>query len=42
MAKERLEASDKPSELRKFSADEIGGKEVLTLIRQETSLQQKQ
>ena len=28
MAKERLEASDKPSELRKFSADEIGGKEV--------------
>ena len=28
MAKERLEASDKPSELRKFAADEIGGKEV--------------
>ena len=28
MAKERLEASDKPSELRKFDADEIGGKEV--------------
>lgn len=28
MAKERLEASDKPSELRKFSADEICGKEV--------------
>ena len=27
MAKERLEASDKPSELRKFAADEIGGKE---------------
>lgn len=28
MAKERLEASDKPSELRKFAADEIDGKEV--------------
>ena len=28
MAKERLEASDKPSELSKFAADEIGGKEV--------------
>lgn len=28
MAKKRLEASDKPSELRKFAADEIGGKEV--------------
>ena len=28
MAKERLEAPDKPSELRKFDADEIGGKEV--------------
>lgn len=28
MAKERLEASDKPSELRKFAVDEIGGKEV--------------
>ena len=28
MAKERLEASDKPSELRKFAADEIGVKEV--------------
>lgn len=28
MAKERLEASDKPSELIKFAADEIGGKEV--------------
>lgn len=28
MAKELLEASDKPSELRKFAADEIGGKEV--------------
>lgn len=28
MAKERLEASDKPSEIRKFAADEIGGKEV--------------
>lgn len=28
LAKERLEASDKPSELRKFAADEIGGKEV--------------
>lgn len=28
MAKERLEASDKPSELRKFAADAIGGKEV--------------
>ncbi len=28
MAKERLKASDKPSELRKFAADEIGGKEV--------------
>ena len=28
MAKECLEASDKPSELRKFAADEIGGKEV--------------
>lgn len=28
MAKERLEASDKSSELRKFAADEIGGKEV--------------
>ena len=28
MAKERLEASDKPSELRKFDSDEIGGKEV--------------
>ena len=28
MAKERLEASDKPSELRKFAADEVGGKEV--------------
>lgn len=28
MAKERLEASDKPSELRKFADDEIGGKEV--------------
>lgn len=28
LAKERLEASDKPSELRKFADDEIGGKEV--------------
>lgn len=28
MAKELLEASDKPSELRKFAVDEIGGKEV--------------
>lgn len=28
MAKELLEASDKPSELREFAADEIGGKEV--------------
>lgn len=28
MARELLEASDKPSELRKFAADEIGGKEV--------------
>lgn len=28
LAKERLEASDKPSELRKFAYDEIGGKEV--------------
>lgn len=28
LAKERLEASDKPSELRKFADDQIGGKEV--------------
>ncbi len=28
MARELLEASDKPSELRKFATDEIGGKEV--------------
>ena len=28
LAKERLEASDKPSELRKFVDDQIGGKEV--------------
>lgn len=28
LAKERLEASNKPSELRKFADDEIGGKEV--------------
>lgn len=28
LAKERLEASDKPSELRKFADNEIGGKEV--------------
>ena len=28
LAKERLEASDKPSELRKYADDQIGGKEV--------------